>query len=132
MADRLLGALLADAALPSAELRGRDDAVVTAVTHDSRRVAAGTLFCCIRGATTDGHEFAAEAMAAGATALLVDHPLDLLDVTQVVVPDPRWAMGHLAASFWHHPSRSLTMVGITGTNGKTTTASLLAGVLTAA
>ena len=55
-------------------------------------------------------------------------PLDL-PVAQVVVPDTRWAMGHVAASFWGHPARSLVMVGITGTNGKTTTASLMAAVL---
>ncbi|MFZ4719644.1 MAG: UDP-N-acetylmuramoyl-L-alanyl-D-glutamate--2,6-diaminopimelate ligase [Ilumatobacteraceae bacterium] len=132
--DRLLGALLADAALPAAVLRGTADPTsvpVTGVTHDSRRVRAGTLFCCIRGGSADGHDFAASAVAAGATALLVDHPLDLA-VAQIVVPDTRWAMGRLAAAFWGHPSRSLTMVGVTGTNGKTTTSSLIAAVLEAA
>ena len=61
-------------------------------------------------------------------SLLVDHVLDV-SVAQVVVPDTRVAMGHLAAAFWGHPSRSLVMVGVTGTNGKTTTASLVASVL---
>ncbi len=102
--------------------------MVTGVTHDSRLVVAGTLFCCVPGGTTDGHDFAATAVAAGATALLVERPLDL-PVAQVVVRDARLAMGHLAAAFHGHPSRSLTMVGITGTNGKTTTASLMAAVL---
>ena len=61
----------------------------------------------------------------GAAALLVDHRLDI-DLAQIVVPDTRRAMGWLAASFLGHPSRSLTIVGVTGTNGKTTTTSLIA------
>ncbi len=127
-ATRSLGELLIDAPLVTADLRGDARTAVTDVTHDSRRVAAGTLFCCVPGGTTDGHVFAAAAVQAGATALLVEHPLDL-PVPQLVVRDARRAMGHFAAAFHGHPSRSLTMVGITGTNGKTTTASLMAAVL---
>ncbi|MEN9643941.1 MAG: UDP-N-acetylmuramoylalanyl-D-glutamate--2,6-diaminopimelate ligase [Actinomycetota bacterium] len=126
--DRLLGEVVTGAALRDAVLRGDAATVVRGVTHDSRQVREGSLFCCLRGGTTDGHGFAAAAVTAGATALLVDHPLDL-PVAQVVVPDTRAAMGHLAASFWGHPARRLTMVGVTGTNGKTTTTSLLAAVL---
>jgi UDP-N-acetylmuramoyl-L-alanyl-D-glutamate--2,6-diaminopimelate ligase len=128
MADRLLGALISDAALPAVVVRGDMSTPITGVTHDSRAVGAGSLFCCVRGGTVDGHEYAAAAVAAGAGALLVDHALDV-DVAQVVVPDTRAAMGHLAAAFWGHPSRSLLMVGVTGTNGKTTTTSLVASVL---
>ena len=71
------------------------------------------------------------ARAAGAAALLVDHRLDI-DIAQVVVPDTRRAMGWLAASFFGHPSRNLTMVGVTGTNGKTTTTSLISSILESA
>ncbi len=125
---RLLGDLLTDAALPTAVLRGEPTVVVSGVTHDSRQVVDGSLFCCVRGSTTDGHDHAAAAVAAGATALLVDHPLDVA-VSQMLVGDTRVAMGHLAAAFWGHPSRSLTLVGVTGTNGKTTTTSLISSVL---
>lgn len=131
MTDRLLGEVVTGAALRNAVLRGDAATVVRGVTHDSRQVRDGSLFCCLRGGTTDGHGFAAAAVTAGATALLVDHPLDL-PVAQVVVPDTRVAMGYLAASFWQHPSEQLTMVGVTGTNGKTTTTSLLAAVLESA
>ncbi len=130
MADRLLGEVVTGAALRDAVLRGDAGTTVRGVTHDSRQVREGFLFCCLRGGTADGHGFAAAAVTAGATALLVDHPLDL-PVAQVVVPDTRVAMGFLAASFWEHPARQLTMVGVTGTNGKTTTTSLLAVVLEA-
>ena len=95
---------------------------------DSRVVRARDLYCCIRGARADGHRFAPEALAAGATALLVDHRLEV-GATQLVVPDTRTAVGPLAATLWGQPSRRLTMVGVTGTNGKTTTTHLLGSVL---
>jgi UDP-N-acetylmuramoyl-L-alanyl-D-glutamate--2,6-diaminopimelate ligase len=131
MGHPLLGELVTDAALPTADVRGDAATIVTAIAHDSRQVVDGTLFCCLPGGTTDGHDHALAAAQAGATALLVERWLDV-PVAQVRVPDARLAMGHLAAAFHGHPSRSLTMVGVTGTNGKTTTASLLAGVLEAA
>jgi UDP-N-acetylmuramoyl-L-alanyl-D-glutamate--2,6-diaminopimelate ligase len=105
--------------------------VVADVTIDSRDVRAGSLFCCVRGEHVDGHRFAAQAVAAGAVALLVDHELPLA-VAQVVTDDTRGATGWLAASAFGHPSDSLTTIGITGTNGKTTTAHLLGHVLGAA
>jgi UDP-N-acetylmuramoyl-L-alanyl-D-glutamate--2,6-diaminopimelate ligase len=89
------------------------------------------MFCCLRGEHVDGHAFAAHAVAAGAVALLVDHELPLA-VPQVVAADTRAATGWLAASAFGHPSDSLTTIGITGTNGKTTTAHLLGHVLGAA
>ncbi len=98
---------------------------MTSVEHDSRLARAGTLYCCLRGATSDGHEFAPAAVAGGATALLVDHALGTADgrppCPRCSSLDTRPAMGQLAAAFHGHPSRALTMVGITGTNGKTTT-----------
>ena len=103
---------------------------VTSLTSDSHRVAPGALFCCVRGVTTDGHRFAPDAVARGAVALLVDHHLDL-DVTQVEVDDTRVATGRVAAAFFGHPSRAMDVVGITGTNGKTTTAWFLTAILRA-
>ncbi len=110
-------------------------ALVEGLTYDSRRVAPGTLYCCLRGASTDGHHFATEAVSAGAVALLVDHPVGSAagagepGVPQLVVADTRAAMGQLADAFHGHPSQSLVVAGITGTNGKTTTTNLLAAIL---
>ncbi len=108
---------------------------------DSRRVAPGDLFFCLPGAATDGHDHAAAAVAAGAVALVVEHLVDerLLGgggpgagVAQAAVADARLAMALVASAFHGHPSRRLDVVGVTGTNGKTTVAHLLGAVLTAA
>ena len=104
---------------------------VAAITHDSRAVVPGSLFCCVPGAHVDGHEFAADAVAAGAVALL-DERVVALEVTQVVVPEARAAMAPVAAAFFGHPSRDLQVVGVTGTNGKTTTVHLLGAIFEAA
>jgi UDP-N-acetylmuramoyl-L-alanyl-D-glutamate--2,6-diaminopimelate ligase len=103
---------------------------VRSVEFDSRRAAPGALFCCLPGARTDGHRHAAEAVRAGATSLLCEHFLDL-DVTQVrVAPGTvRPAMAQAAAAFFAHPSRHLTMVGVTGTNGKTTVTHMVRAIL---
>ncbi len=101
---------------------------VTGVQYDSRAVEPGALFCCLVGEHRDGHDHATEARDRGAVALVVQRHLDL-DLPQVVVGDAREAMGRLAAGFFGHPSRSLDVVGITGTNGKTTVAHLLGTVL---
>ncbi len=103
---------------------------IRSVEFDSRRVGAGSLFCCLPGAHTDGHRYAAEAVRAGATSLLCEHFLDL-DVTQVqVAPGTvRSAMARVAAAFFGHPSRHLTMVGVTGTNGKTTVTHMVRAIL---
>jgi UDP-N-acetylmuramoyl-L-alanyl-D-glutamate--2,6-diaminopimelate ligase len=107
------------------------DPDVTTVVHDTRDVRDGALYCCVRGSRVDGHDMAADAVAAGAVALLVDHRL-VLPVPQLVVEDVRRAMGPVAGAFWGHPSHDLTVVGVTGTSGKTTTTHLLASILTAA
>ncbi|MDQ3146272.1 MAG: UDP-N-acetylmuramoyl-L-alanyl-D-glutamate--2,6-diaminopimelate ligase, partial [Actinomycetota bacterium] len=91
-------------------------------------VVPGALFCCVRGQRDDGHDHAAHAVERGAVALLCERPLDL-DVPQVVVPDSRVQMGRAAAAFHGHPSRAIDVVGVTGTNGKTTTTALLQAVL---
>ncbi|MFM9038117.1 MAG: UDP-N-acetylmuramoyl-L-alanyl-D-glutamate--2,6-diaminopimelate ligase [Actinomycetota bacterium] len=109
------------------------DVQVSDITHDSRAVAPGCLFCCVRGLQRDGHEFASAAVERGAVALLVEHRLAGLDRTpQVRADDVRAAMGPVASEFFGRPSRHMTVVGITGTNGKTTTAHLLGSILDAA
>lgn len=111
-------------------LCGPRDVEVTGITHDSRRVTPGTMFCCVRGAVRDGHDFAGEAVERGATALLVDHHLDGIDrITQVGVGSVRAAIGPMASELYGNPSRHMSTVGITGTNGKTTTAHLLGSIL---
>jgi UDP-N-acetylmuramoyl-L-alanyl-D-glutamate--2,6-diaminopimelate ligase len=106
------------------------DPAVSGVTLDSRQVGPGSLFCAVRGAHHDAHAFVADAARAGAVGAVVERRVDA-PLTQVVVDDSRVATGLLAASFYDHPSAALTMVGITGTNGKTTTAHLVAGALEA-
>ena len=120
--------IAADAFAP--DLTG--EALINAIAHDSREVAAGTLFCCIRGEHTDGHLFAEDAIAAGATALLVDHRVNLSrPVAQLIVADTRTAMGPVAAAVLGHPGDTMELIAITGTNGKTTTAHMLASILAA-
>ena len=107
------------------------DVDVRSITHDSREVVAGTLFCCVPGAAFDGHDFAAGAVEAGAAALLCERRLGL-GVPELVVPSVRRAMGPVAAALLGFPSDSLRLVGITGTNGKTTIAHLIAAIASAA
>ncbi len=99
------------------------------ITNDSRDVRQGSLYCCVRGERHDGHDFAADAVRRGATALLVERELSTVGVVQIVAGDVREAMGHLASAFFGHPSTALTVVGVTGTNGKTTTAHMLGAIL---
>lgn len=106
------------------------DVAVSDLTHDSRQVGAGWAFACVRGERFDGHRFAAAAAEQGATLLVVDHRLTV-DVPQIVVTDVRRAMGPIAAAVHGRPSGRLRMVGVTGTNGKTTTAHLMGAILRA-
>ncbi len=117
--------------IDAVEVRGDPASTeVSSIEFDSRRVREGSLFCCVPGAHTDGHLHAAEAVDRGATALLCEHLLDL-DVTQarVAAGDLRPAMASLSSTFYGHPSRSLRMVGVTGTNGKTTVTHLVRSIL---
>jgi UDP-N-acetylmuramoyl-L-alanyl-D-glutamate--2,6-diaminopimelate ligase len=125
-----LGELLR-AAGTGAELRGDASIEIRDLAYDSGRVAEGTLFFCFPGERTDGHDFAPAALEAGAAALVVEQPLDL-DVPQAQVEDARAAMAPIAAVFNGDPTSELTVVGITGTNGKTTTAFLVRHLLEAA
>lgn len=93
-------------------------AEITAVDYDSRKVGRGSLFCCLVGEKTDGHNFASMAVEKGASALICQRPLPL-NVPQLIVPDGREAMARAAACFYGHPEREMTMLAVTGTNGKT-------------
>jgi len=104
------------------------DERIAEIEHDSRRVGPSTLFACIPGEITDGHLHAEAAIEAGAVALLTQRRLDL-GVAEIEVESVRRAVGPAASLIHGHPSRKMDVVGITGTNGKTTTVRLLAGVL---
>lgn len=110
------------------------DLEITGIAFDSRRVQPGHLFVCIPGFQSDGHDYAARAVEAGAVAVLVERVLSELpaQVPQIKVADARCRLGHLAARFFDYPASRLSMVGITGTNGKTSTAFLCETVLSKA
>jgi UDP-N-acetylmuramoyl-L-alanyl-D-glutamate--2,6-diaminopimelate ligase len=112
----------------SARPAGDSDVEVRALAYDNRRVVPGTLFFCVPGESADGHDFAQVAVEAGAVALVVERELEV-GVPQIIVPDARAAMAPLAARFWDDPTAELRVVGITGTNGKTTTAYLVREIL---
>ena len=104
---------------------------ISDLAYDTRAVSPGTLFFCVRGTRADGHDLAADAVARGAAALVVERPLELA-VPQIVVPDSRRAMAPAAVTFFGDPSRELDVVAVTGTAGKTTTTYLLYEILRAA
>jgi UDP-N-acetylmuramoyl-L-alanyl-D-glutamate--2,6-diaminopimelate ligase len=120
-------------ALAPSEVIGAHPVEVGDLAHDTRAARAGTLFFCVRGSRVDGHELAAAAVERGASALVVEHPVEVgADVPQLVVPDSRAAMAVAADVFFGEPTKELEVVGVTGTNGKTTTAFLLHAILRAA
>jgi len=114
-----------------ADVLGDAATEVTGLAVDSRRVAPGDLFLCIPGFTVDGHDFAGAAVEKGAAALVAERALPFA-VPQLIVPDARYASAIVARHFFGDPSRRLRVVGVTGTNGKTTTTSLIEGILAAA
>src|SRR5581483_7745320 len=119
------------AALGPGEVRNRASVDVLELSYDTRTVRPGTLFFAVRGSRADGHDLAAQAAAAGAVALVVDRPVEL-ELPQLVVADTRAAMAAAATLFFGDPTRTLEVAGITGTNGKTTTAFLLHAIMEAA
>ena len=123
--DRLI------AVLAPAEVVGSAATEIQELAYDARAAGPGSVFFCVPGQRADGHDFAAEAVASGAVALVVERPLDL-PVPQVVVADARVAMAVAADEFFGRPTHELAVAGVTGTAGKTTTAFLLYAVLAAA
>jgi UDP-N-acetylmuramoyl-L-alanyl-D-glutamate--2,6-diaminopimelate ligase len=123
--ERLIAALAPAAVVQRAPVR------VLALAYDARAVAPGALFFCVPGERADGHDFAADALARGAAALVGERPLHV-PLPQLVVPDARAAMAVAADEFFGRPTEELAVAGVTGTNGKTTTAFLLHAILDAA
>ena len=123
LAELDAGSVLAGAA-------GDGDVEITSLAYDSGRVGPGALFFCVRGQRSDGHDFAPAAAERGASALVVEREVDV-PVPQLLVPDARAAMAPIAVRFWGDPTARLRVVGITGTNGKTTTAFLIRHILEA-
>ncbi len=106
------------------------DTDILSITCDSRKVEAGTLFVCISGTVVDGHDFAKSALDKGAIAVVVERDLGLEN--QIITENTRLAWSYISANWFHHPSEKLHLVGVTGTNGKTTTVCLLKSILEAA
>jgi UDP-N-acetylmuramoyl-L-alanyl-D-glutamate--2,6-diaminopimelate ligase len=115
------------AATPEAEVKGDRSLPITAVTYRSSDVRPGGLFFCVAGSHVDGHVFAGEAAAAGAAGIVVQRWLEV-PCAQVLVPSVRRAMGPISAAFFGHPSTRMSVIGVTGTNGKTTTTYLLESI----
>jgi UDP-N-acetylmuramoyl-L-alanyl-D-glutamate--2,6-diaminopimelate ligase len=121
-----LSEVLADATV--IEWRGDREVEISGLAYDSRRAEPGTLYFCVPGEHSDGHDFARTAVERGAGALVVERPLDV-QVPQARVESARAAMAPAAVRFWGDPTAELQLAGITGTNGKTTTAFLVRHVL---
>ncbi len=114
--------------LPSAQLDGDPGTEIESLAFDNRKVTPGALFFCVRGLASDGHDYAVAAVEAGAVALVCERPLGL-GVPEVLVEDSRAAMAPLASAFNGNPTADLKIAGVTGTNGKTTTAFLIHDIL---
>lgn len=115
-------------ALLITHIHGDAETEITGIKADSRKIKTGDLFLCIPGLTADGHDYAPKAIALGASALVTERVLDL-PIPQLVVKDARYAMAALSAHFYGYPSKELKLIGITGTNGKTTSTYLIEKIL---
>ena len=113
-------------------VQGTTGREVSGITYDSRKVSAGSLFVCISGAVSDGHDFAAETAGKGAVVIVAQKPVDVpSDVTVIEVADSRIALAELSAAYFGHPAKELVTIGITGTKGKTTATYMVRSILEA-
>ena len=103
------------------------DCDINRIEYDSRRVEPGNLFVCVNGTFLDGHQFAESAVNRGAAALLAERELPF-ELPQVIVPNTRIAMAEMAAELYDQPAKGITIIGVTGTNGKTTTTYMLKSI----
>lgn len=116
--------------LADSRVIGSADIDISDVVYDSRKAENGAVFFCIRGIEADGHDYADAAVKRGAKAVVVQHELRLSPgITQIVVKDSREAMARMSAAFFGYPARDVTMVGVTGTNGKTSTTYMVKSIL---
>jgi UDP-N-acetylmuramoyl-L-alanyl-D-glutamate--2,6-diaminopimelate ligase len=123
---RTLGSLTAH--LSEYRLVGARGTKVGGLTYDSRQVQLGDFFVALTGSEVDGHQYGEDAAARGASAFLVEHPL-AVDLPQIIVPNTRAALAAVAAVFYDHPSAAVNVIGVTGTDGKTTTSYLIDAIL---
>ena len=115
---------------PILKQHGNEDCEIKGLTSDSRDVKKGYLFVAVKGSSQDGHKYLADAVQRGACALVVENVANVVpNVTIVRVPDARAALSELASRFYNYPSKDMNLIGITGTNGKTTTSYVLESIL---
>ncbi|WP_096189225.1 UDP-N-acetylmuramoyl-L-alanyl-D-glutamate--2,6-diaminopimelate ligase [Evansella halocellulosilytica] len=117
------------ALLPAYSLPNESNPFIQDLHMDSREVTEGSLFFCVPGYTVDGHDYAEQAISNGAVALVAEKPLDV-DIPVVIVKDSKRAMAIVSAAYYEYPTKNLHMIGVTGTNGKTTTTHLIEKILT--
>ena len=111
-------------------LKGNTDTEIREIQNDSRKVQLGDLFFCISGAVSDGHTYAEDVAAKGAAVIVVEKPVNVPDtVTVIRVKSTRYAMGKISSAFYGNPSEKLTVIGLTGTKGKTTTTYMIREML---
>ena len=110
--------------------QGSDQIEVTELINDSRKVTEGSVFVCISGAVSDGHEYIEDVAAKGAAAVIVERPVDAPEgLTVIHVDDTRYALALMSAAYFDYPAKKLKVIGITGTKGKTTTTYMVKSIL---
>ncbi|MEK7828476.1 MAG: Mur ligase family protein, partial [Deltaproteobacteria bacterium] len=115
--------------LPGSHVIGNADIPVRGITYDSRQVGRDFIFAAVKGQHLDGRNFVKDALARGASAVILEEALEGLNAVQIVAPDAREAMARVAAAFYGEPCINMAIIGVTGTNGKTTITYLVESIL---